>query len=146
VFSVTPAPSSQYTAARLKTLVLQLDPARRNVVEFRHQSWWNEKVYAAFRKAGIIYCSCSAPKLPDELVVTADEVYIRFHGKTGWYRHDYTADELAVWCQRIRDSAVCRVWAYFNNDRDAFAISNAKELLRQIQEKEGVSEPSVRLE
>jgi uncharacterized protein YecE (DUF72 family) len=130
-------PSFQYTAARLKTLVLQLDPARRNVVEFRHRSWWNEKVYAAFRKAGIIFCSCSAPKLPDELVVTTDEVYIRFHGKTGWYRHDYTADELAVWCKRIRDSSVCRIWAYFNNDRDAFAISNAKEFLRQLQDMAG---------
>ena len=25
-----------------------------------------------------------------------------------------------------------RVWAYFNNDRDAHAISNAKEFLRQM--------------
>lgn len=28
-----------------------------------------------------IYCSCSVPKLPDELVSTNDEVYIRFHGR-----------------------------------------------------------------
>ena len=58
-------PSYRYTNARLKEIVSQLDPARRNVVEFRHASWWNEEVYSAFRKAGIIFCSCSGPRLPD---------------------------------------------------------------------------------
>ena len=58
-------PSYRYTKVRLKDIVSQLDPSRRNVVEFRHASWWNEEVYSAFRTAGIIFCSCSAPKLPD---------------------------------------------------------------------------------
>ena len=47
----------------------------RNVVEFRHRSWWNQRVYDAFREAGAIFCSCSGPRLPDELVRTADDVY-----------------------------------------------------------------------
>jgi uncharacterized protein YecE (DUF72 family) len=125
-------PSYRYTAARLKTIVDQLDPARRNVVEFRHRSWWNEKVYATFRKCGIIFCSCSAPNLPDELIKTADDVYIRFHGLTKWYRHDYTGPELEVWAQRVNESGCKRVWAYFNNDRDGYAIKNAKEFARQL--------------
>ena len=104
------------------------------MVEFRHKSWWNERVYDAFRMSRIIFCSCSAPKLPDELVWTADDVYIRFHGLTKWYRHDYTDEELALWVQRVRDCDCKRVWAYFNNDRDANAIRNAKEFARQLQE------------
>lgn len=122
-------PSYQYSAARLKSLLSQLDPRRRNVVEFRHRSWWQPKVYAAFKKAGAIFCSCSAPRLPDELVSTTEEVYIRFHGKTKWYRHDYTREELAEWVRRIQESGARRVWAYFNNDRDGFAIKNARELI-----------------
>lgn len=55
---------------------------------------------AAFRNSGTMFCSCSAPRLPDELVSTTDEVYIRFHGRTQWYRHDYTAEELAEWVRR----------------------------------------------
>ncbi|MDB6074786.1 MAG: hypothetical protein JWO89_2426 [Verrucomicrobiaceae bacterium] len=125
-------PAFHYSAARLKSIVGQLDPTRRNVVEFRHRSWWNPGVYKAFKKANIIFCSCSAPRLPDELVVTADEVYIRFHGLEKWYRHDYTREELAVWTRRIDESGCKRVWAYFNNDRDAYAIKNAKELTRQL--------------
>ena len=128
-------PSYRYTRARLNAIVRQLDPARRNVVEFRHGSWWNETVYEAFREAGIIFCSCSGPRLPDELVKTADEVYVRFHGTTRWYRHDYSTAELAVWADRIRASGAKRVWAYFNNDRECYAIKNAKELIRLLKGK-----------
>ncbi|HEX3716515.1 MAG TPA: DUF72 domain-containing protein [Verrucomicrobiae bacterium] len=125
-------PSFRYTPSRLKRILAQLDSARRNVVEFRHRSWWNPKVYAAFKKARVIFCSCSAPNLPDELIAASDEVYIRFHGLTKWYRHNYSPAELAVWVERIKASGCKRVWAYFNNDRDAYAIKNAKELTRQL--------------
>lgn len=125
-------PSYQYTAARLKTIVSQLDHTRRNVVEFRHKSWWNEKTYEAFRKNGTIFCSCSGPRLPDELVKTADDIYIRFHGIEKWYLHNYSKAELQEWTRRVRESGAKRVWAYFNNDRDGYAIHNAKEFLKQL--------------
>ena len=64
-------PSHRFTKARLRAILGQLDPTRRNVVEFRHASWWNETVYAAFRATGTIFCSCSGPRLPDLLVRTA---------------------------------------------------------------------------
>lgn len=123
-------PSYRYTRARLNAIVSQLDPARRNVVEFRHASWWNEEVYRAFEEAGIIFCSCSGPRLPDELIRTADEVYIRLHGPKRWYRHDYTKSELATWADRIKASGAKRAWIYFNNDNDAHAPKNATALRR----------------
>jgi uncharacterized protein YecE (DUF72 family) len=125
-------PSFQYTPARLRNILSQLDPRHRNVVEFRHRTWWNESVYKAFRDANAIFCSCSGPRLPDELVKTADDVYLRFHGTKRWYRHDYTKDELAIWTDRIRAANPTRTWAYFNNDREGFAIKNAKELIREL--------------
>jgi uncharacterized protein YecE (DUF72 family) len=125
-------PSFHYTPARLERIVSQLDPARRNVVEFRHRSWWNDRVYTAFRAAGTIFCSCSAPRLPEELVTTAEDTYLRFHGTKQWYRHDYTPLELATWAARIRISGAKRVWAYFNNDCNGYAIKNARELRRQL--------------
>jgi uncharacterized protein YecE (DUF72 family) len=125
-------PSFTFTPERLEAIVGQLDPARRNVVEFRHRSWWNESVYEAFRKRGIIFCSCSAPRLPDELIQTADEIYVRFHGTSRWYRHDYTTEELTTWAERILNSGACRSWIYFNNDRDGYAIKNAKQLAQLL--------------
>ncbi len=126
-------PSFHYSRARLRRIVEQLDPARRNVVEFRHRSWWNEEVYHAFRVSGAIFCSCSGPRLPADLVKTADEIYLRFHGTTRWYRHDYSPSELASWAEKIRASGARRVWAYFNNDRDGYAIKNARKLRKLLQ-------------
>jgi uncharacterized protein YecE (DUF72 family) len=73
-------------------------------VEFRHASWWNEEVYSAFHRAFIILCFCSGPRLPDELVKTTDEIYVRLHGPKRWYRHDYSKAERAIWAGRIKAS------------------------------------------
>ena len=54
-------PSFHFTPSRLDRIISQLDPARRNVVEFRHHSWWNERVYDAFRTAGTIFLLMQRP-------------------------------------------------------------------------------------
>ncbi len=118
-------PSFHYTKSRLASILDQLDPARRNVVEFRHSSWWNETVFAAFRESSTIFCSCSAPRLPDALIRTAPDVYVRLHGPERWYRHLYMEDELSKWAERIVASGADRAWVYFNNDNDAHAPANA---------------------
>ena len=125
-------PSFHYSRARLASILNQLDPARRNVVEFRHASWWNETVYAAFRSSGTIFCSCSAPRLPDVLIKTTDEVYIRLHGPHRWYLHDYSKAELADWAARIEASGAKRAWIYFNNDFEAYAPRNARSMNRLL--------------
>jgi uncharacterized protein YecE (DUF72 family) len=123
-------PSFRYSPAALRRIVSQLDPQHRNVVEFRHRSWWNPKVYAALREAGIIFCSVSAPRLPDELVRTNEQFYLRLHGAKRWYRHDYTSTELQQWADRIRSSGATTAWIYFDNDRSGYAVKNALELMR----------------
>jgi uncharacterized protein YecE (DUF72 family) len=121
-------PSFRYSPESLQLILSQLDARRRNVVEFRHKSWWNEDAFTAFKAAGTVFCSCSGPRLPDELVRTADDVYLRFHGTKQWYRHDYSDAELLIWANRIRESRAKTTWIYFNNDRNGYAIKNAKRL------------------
>lgn len=125
-------PSVRYSPEMLQTILSQLDPRHRNVVEFRHKSWWNDEVFEAFTRAGAIFCSCSGPRLPDELVQTADDIYIRFHGTTRWYRHDYSDAELLVWVDRIQQSRAKSVWVYFNNDRNGHSIKNARRLMELV--------------
>lgn len=126
-------PSVRYEPEMLQLILSQLDTRSRNVVEFRHKSWWNDDVFAAFKAAGAIFCSCSGPRLPDELVRTADDVYVRFHGIKQWYRHDYSDAELLVWANRVRKSGAKTTWIYFNNDRDGHAIKNAKRLAQLLE-------------
>jgi uncharacterized protein YecE (DUF72 family) len=87
--------------------------------------------FISFR-TGAIFCSCSGPKLPEALIKTADDIYIRFHGTARWYRHNYTPAQLADWAKKIKNAGAARVWAYFNNDREGFAIQNAKQLLKLL--------------
>jgi uncharacterized protein YecE (DUF72 family) len=126
-------PSFHYTSAQLRAIVSQLDPRYGAAVEFRHRSWWNDAVFTAFQDAGLIFCSVSAPQLADDVIKTADAIYLRFHGAKQWYRHDYSDAELEVWAEKVRASRAEEVWAYFNNDFQGCAFRNAqtfKSLLR----------------
>jgi uncharacterized protein YecE (DUF72 family) len=125
-------PSYHYTAARLKSIVTQLDPAHRNAVEFRHRSWWRESVYRALSGRGISFCAVSAPRLPDTIPPQQRLLYVRFSGKKHWYRDDYTREELTTWAERIRQSGAEEAWVYFNNDHRGFAAQNALVLRRLL--------------
>jgi len=125
-------PSFRHTAGRLRSLLGQLDPRHRNAVEFRHASWWNEAVFKAFSNAGAIFCSVSAPCLPDDVVRTADAIYVRLHGAKQWYASDYSIAELKAWAAKIRASRAREIWVYFNNDRDGCAFRNACTLKRLL--------------
>jgi uncharacterized protein YecE (DUF72 family) len=121
-------PSYRYTRSRLASIVRQLDPRSRNAVEFRHKSWWRDSVYRQFAERRLIFCSISAPRLPDELIRTSDTLYARLHGRSRWYRHDYTAEELADWAGKIESSGAREAWIYFDNDREGYAIKNGQQL------------------
>ncbi|MDQ6808408.1 MAG: DUF72 domain-containing protein [Verrucomicrobiota bacterium] len=128
-------PSYRYTASRLKSITAQLDPTFRNAVEFRHQSWWRESVYRRFEEHRLIFCAVSAPRLPDELIKSNDVIYARLHGRSRWYRHDYSPDEIGEWAGKIAESGAQEAWIYFDNDRDAYAIKNARALAIALRER-----------
>jgi hypothetical protein len=54
-------PSFRFTKSRLDLIVSQLDPARLNVVEFRHKSWWNKEVTALSGKPESSFALAAAP-------------------------------------------------------------------------------------
>lgn len=123
-------PSHHFSPSRLKSIATALDPMQRNVVEFRHRSWWREVVYRTLAEHQISLCAISAPRLPEVVVPNQSRLYVRLSGKTRWYRHDYSMAELQLWAERIRTSGAEDVWVYFNNDREGFAIKNALRLRR----------------
>lgn len=133
-------PSFKYSASNLKNIVTQLEPFRKNVVEFRHKSWWQEKVYRALNHHGIIFCAVSAPRLPEDYPADQQIAYFRLHGKSRWYHHDYSHAELNAWRERILACGAKEAWIYFDNDHNGHAVKNAlqlRRLLRNIQELPG---------
>jgi len=128
-------PSLHYSKEALDRIVSQLDTGFRNVLEFRHESWWREEVFAHLREKRVCFCSLSSPALPEELVETADFLYVRFHGKGAWYRYNYTDEELSLWAGRLRETTSKEVYVYFNNDFEAYAPKNCLRLMELLNTK-----------
>lgn len=104
----------------------------KNVLEFRHTSWFTEPVIAILRKHNVSYCMLSAPdNLPEQIEATTDTGYVRFHGKKDWYVYDYSEKELSEWADKLQALSARRVFLYFNNDYEAKAVSNAQKM-RQL--------------
>lgn len=114
--------------AFLGNIIEQLDPARKNVVEFRDPSWFCDEVYSIFEENQLGFCTISAPDLPDDLVVTSNNAYVRFHGRNNWYQDLYSKEELQKWAEKIRGLEVENVFCYFNNDYRANAVRNCRQL------------------
>ena len=104
-----------------------------NVLEFRHNSWYDEKVYEVMNQFGVAFCIISAPDgLSEEAVKTTDHVYMRFHGRHTWYNYLYNHDELKDWARKLKNLNPGRIYAYFNNDYQAYAPGNAREFQEMI--------------
>ncbi len=122
--------------ALLQTIVNQQETSVMNVLEFRHESWWDSEVYDFMNKHGLIFCSVSASELPERLIKTGSAVYVRFHGKDGRYMHNYSDRELQDWAEKIKQKNAPKVLCYFNNDFNANATRNCvtiKKMLAQSQ-------------
>jgi uncharacterized protein YecE (DUF72 family) len=113
----------------LEAFLKQLDKRKRNVIEFRHISWYSDDVYELLSKHKTGFCIVSCPDFPTVLKVTADFAYIRFHGKLAWYRSSYSDNELRDWAGHIRRLAKkADVFGYFNNDWHCYAPQNCAKL------------------
>ncbi len=117
-------PSVHKDMTLLEAAAAQMDDSVLNVLEFRHESWWDSEVFDFLKRHGMFFCSVSASQLPDTLVNSGDALYVRFHGKDGWYMQNYPKDELAVWAKKILAQTPKTVMCYFNNDYNANAPKN----------------------
>lgn len=122
-------PNLGFNGERLDSF-LKIVPRRyAHAVEFRHSSWYDhEETFEILRKHGAGHVSVSSLGMPMNLNVTADFVYIRFHGLEHGAAHDYTRKEMQPWadhCRRCIDNGIA-VYAYFNNDWNTRAPGNAE--------------------
>ncbi|GAA4359493.1 DUF72 domain-containing protein [Hymenobacter saemangeumensis] len=126
-------PRLAYAPDRLARILDSLDPSFVNVLEFRHPSWWQEEVYQALRQRGISFCGQSHPQLPDAVLATTPTLYYRFHGVPDLYRSPYSEDFLRRITSEIQQqTGVQEAYVYFNNDIDASAIANARQMLGMV--------------
>jgi uncharacterized protein YecE (DUF72 family) len=127
-------PSFSFTEERLEKIINSCRTGFLNTVEFRHESWWKETVYARLRDEKIIYCGISHPKLPDQAVINHAIAYYRFHGVPKLYYSAYDVAFLQKIAGHFRSRKELReVFIYFNNTATMAAIENAVWLKQYIE-------------
>ena len=98
-------------------------------VEFRHESWLDDGVFALLERHDAAYCVMSGANLPCVLRRTASFVYVRLHGPDHehLYAGSYSDADLHWWADRIGEWSAggADVYAYFNNDGYGHAVRNA---------------------
>lgn len=119
---------------RLERFLARLPPGHRHAIEFRHPSWMDERTMTLLRRHRVAQVWLSSPRMPADYSITADFVYLRFHGLAGGAYHDYTDAELAPWAKQLARAARRGLpcYAYFNNDLNTRAPLNAHALMKLL--------------
>lgn len=118
----------------LARLTEKLERSFRFVFEFRHSSWIDEAVLERLERFGCGLCLADGPGPTAPKRAVGGFVYVRFHGRQQRYRTLYTNAMLQEWSGWMREQiqAGQDLYAYFNNDYQAHAVQNAKELIRML--------------
>jgi uncharacterized protein YecE (DUF72 family) len=95
---------------RLRGFLDLLPADRRFTIEFRHESWFDDEVYAALRERDVALCIIEQPDFSAPMVATASWGYARLH------RFDYDEAMLADWTARFRAQSWSEVYAYLKHD------------------------------
>jgi uncharacterized protein YecE (DUF72 family) len=122
-------PNYHYDDKKLQRILDSLDLTLPNVLEFRHESWWNEEVFAELAARKVSFCGMSHPELPQAVIKNTPLLYYRFHGKEQLYASKYAKEDLESFANSVNQEAhVNDVFVFFNNDINTNAVYNAKEL------------------
>ncbi len=106
--------------------------------EFRHNSWFTSEIYSLLRSYNICICFAFSNKWEFKPEITADFLYLRFHGSSRLYSSNYSHRQLNNLAGKIRQwAAGRRVLAFFNNDYKGFAVKNAEYLRQKLEEYNG---------
>lgn len=103
-------PNMKVDVPRLRAFITTLPADRRYTIEFRHESWFDDGVYAALRERDIPLCVVEQPDFASPFVATASWGYARLH------RFDYDATTLAEWSKRIASQGWSDAYVYFKHD------------------------------
>lgn len=118
----------------LESLSVNFGASYKYAFEFRDESWFCDDIYDVLSNYECAIIISSSPYFPYHEVVTGNFCYIRMHGGTELYSSNYSENELRKFALMIKKNLGRGIdtYVYFNNDANAYAVYNAKTLVRLI--------------
>jgi len=107
----------------------------RFAFEARHHSWFDPEVYKWADSTGLTWVSIDSPDFPLDVHSSKGTIYIRMHGRTAWYNHNYSTFELMGIVKKIKKEAPRRVYVFFNNNHNMKA--NAEDMYKILHKLKG---------
>lgn len=115
---------------RLKNFVNNFNLGWKLAIEFRDESWFAIEAVELARELNFTYVSVDSP----EAIFycrSGPYIYLRFHGRTFWYAHYYTDEELVEAAKKVVELGGDALYAYFNNNHDM--LDNARRFKATIE-------------
>ena len=103
-------PNLKKDLPRLTDFLALLPPASRCAFEFRHESWFDDEVFAALSAKGAALCIAEDEDLATPLQSTAGWGYLRLR------RQDYDEAMIAEWAKKIASQKWDETYVFFKHE------------------------------
>jgi uncharacterized protein YecE (DUF72 family) len=104
-------PNMKKDLPRLEAFLDLIDDQTRVAFEFRHETWFDDEVFACLRANSCALCLADTDDAPSpNLVPTADWGYLRLR------REAYTDAELSKWIERLGSQAWHEAYVFFKHE------------------------------
>ena len=107
----------------LAAFLEELPTGMRGAFEFRHESWFDDEVFATLKARNVALCIADSAKLSTPVVATADYGYLRLR------REDYTSDDIARWAETVqaKQAQWSDAFVYFKHEESGIGPKFAAE-------------------
>ncbi|HJU89030.1 MAG TPA: DUF72 domain-containing protein [Gemmatimonadaceae bacterium] len=103
-------PNLKKDADRLRGFLGMLPADRRFVIEFRHESWFDDEVAAILRQRDVAMCIAEQEDFKCPVLCTASWGYLRLH------RLDYDDAALGDWAKTVSAQGWTDAYVFFKHD------------------------------
>lgn len=130
------SPRIPYNINLLRRTLIHFDRPDKIAVEFRSKHWLTEETKTLLKEYGAVFCCADSPTTPLFYWQTANSNYFRLHGRTKWYKYNYSKSELKMIANLIKQCShtqISTTYIIFNNTMSGDAPWNALEMMELLQ-------------
>jgi uncharacterized protein YecE (DUF72 family) len=105
-------PNLKKDLPRLEGFLESLPRGMPSAFEFRHESWFDEEIYAALKTHGVSLCIADSEKLKTPVTATSDFGYFRLRDE------GYRKSDIKLWAELVEVGKFKEVFIYFKHEQE----------------------------